>query len=1210
MSGLWLFLITLREALLGQPIPMVNWLALALAAALGALLTLLVPLLLPRLWGAWQRSIGGSFRKAHLRRACLKTPWVLPHATGPLSTVIGPTPLSQVFVNPPLQVLRKASTPPPSALRWLIVGEPGCGKTTLLQMLTLCWSEAAQGRPASLKSFLQRLVPSELLPSNGSFTRQLPLWFPAALYRPHLLLSQQLVDHLYRTTRGALQIPPERMERWLQQGQCALIVDGLGQIGHAEAEGALLEELERLAAKTGCSIVVAGTTREIWLEGFHSFALLPWSESEIAAWVGRWWAVAHPGKGGPEAFLRALQEDPERSALAQNPWLLSGLMALFIQHGGLPSRRSALYAQLVGVLLDRPQALPVEEELPASLKLAALENLAWAMFLLRRSSLPAASAEEWLTDLIRSDGRFEPAQVRTALAWLQERCGLIPPGPTWAFLRPAFASALIARAALADPERRAVLFRQIDDARWHEALAMFAGLADPAMARELFSRLLDSEDDLFYTRTRLAGRCLMEASHLQMELRDQIVERLRTLLVTTPYVALQKEAASILARLPGQMEWLADQLRRTELSLGVRISIVEALAREQGRRAAGLLALALRDPRIPTLVREGIAEHLGPLGDPAMARDLLDLIGDENVEVELRRKVVQAIARMGDRSLGPALVELLGLPWLHMDIREALLEAIRALGEPSRVADLVSLIRDPNMPVDFRRRIVEVISSWIQPHHVEIFQELIEDPSLDINLRAALLGGLAETGLRSLTPWLMSLLRESRWRRLRIRVWRRISTLPPLVVRWIDRLTGLSAWAQEDFARLILQRQAIAALGRLRDRRAVPLLMRLLKDPRVHPSLRALVPDALAAIGDGRAVPELLALLRDRETDSAIRERIALALGAMKATEAIHPLLELLRDPTEDPFLQSRAALAIGFIRDPSMAGELIALLRQENLPVAARRAIADALGTLGGLEVARSLLQLLPDERLPASVRQSIAEAIGAIGSPELKEELMWLLRDAHIDPHVRGAIALTLAALHHHPATPEIVELISDIRIDPSIRQSLVESLAGLWEPSLIPSLSRLAQEGALELTIRQAIVRLLGERAGPEGFSTCWMLAKNPETPLPLRRTAADALVACAGPEFEDALASLALDPEIPAYIRGRALEALRRVGSDSETVRALAAALSDSDMPNAVFSTLMEVAQRARVRLVRQGEALRWTSEERAARPPSGGHLEER
>lgn len=264
---------------LGPLLPEVKVLYLALAAALGAGLTLLLPSLMLRLGALLGRQAGGPFRALAFRRRYLQHPPLPDQIPGPLQRLGGSVPLDRWFVPPPLQLTRRAADDR-QGIRWLILGEPGSGKTTLLQMLALRWFEAARGRPQPFQSLLRTLVPPDLLPPWSPLLRQIPIWFPAARYRPGLPLAQQLAEQLYRTSQGALQAPVDLLERWLREGQCALFIDGLGQTRYGENEAALLEALERLAIETPCSILAAGTME---LEGFHCFTLAPWSKAQISA---------------------------------------------------------------------------------------------------------------------------------------------------------------------------------------------------------------------------------------------------------------------------------------------------------------------------------------------------------------------------------------------------------------------------------------------------------------------------------------------------------------------------------------------------------------------------------------------------------------------------------------------------------------------------------------------------------------------------------------------------------------------------------------------------------------------------------------------------------------------------------------------------------------------------------------------------------------
>jgi HEAT repeat protein len=88
----------------------------------------------------------------------------------------------------------------------------------------------------------------------------------------------------------------------------------------------------------------------------------------------------------------------------------------------------------------------------------------------------------------------------------------------------------------------------------------------------------------------------------------------------------------------------------------------------------------------------------------------------------------------------------------------------------------------------------------------------------------------------------------------------------------------------------------IVLLGRLRDSRAISMLVPLLKDSAVGYA----VPSALAEIGNPSAIAPLIDTLSD--DNPSIRVRAIYALEALGATEAIPRLTELLQDRRRSNF--------------------------------------------------------------------------------------------------------------------------------------------------------------------------------------------------------------------------------------------------------------------------------------------------------------------
>jgi len=99
---------------------------------------------------------------------------------------------------------------------------------------------------------------------------------------------------------------------------------------------------------------------------------------------------------------------------------------------------------------------------------------------------------------------------------------------------------------------------------------------------------------------------------------------------------------------------------------------------------------------------------------------------------------------------------------------------------------------------------------------------------------------------------------------------------------------------------------------------------------------------ALGALRDRRAIPPALMALADREPP--VRRVAAWALGALDADDAVAALIDALKDPDAD--VRAQAAWALGALRDRRASDALAALLKDASPRV--RKQAAWALGAIG----------------------------------------------------------------------------------------------------------------------------------------------------------------------------------------------------------------------------------------------------------------------
>jgi formylglycine-generating enzyme required for sulfatase activity len=488
--------------------------------------------------------------------------------------------------------------------RLVVLGDPGCGKTTLQHYLALTYARDLLGEARLVERRLglreQRLP--ILLPLRD-FARYLEAHHPdSSTDGPKLLL-----DYL-RTYFAHQDIPlPQRFFAGrLGRGEGAVLLDGVDEVADFAMRQRVARIIERftLAYPDNRYVVTSrlvGYTEAARLgEGYAVSTVREFTRADIERFVTYWNRAVEVALAGNEtpfalaeaqrqsqALLNAIQNNQRVRELAVNPLLLTVIALVQRYRAQLPERRSELYEEAVEVLLGKwdeakglvDKATLAGRELDAGDRRGLLEPVALWMMERQAREIEADELRRQLGERffeMLGDWRLAVKAVDDFLRLINERCGLLAERGqgVYSFSHLTFQEHLAARAVADRADYIPYTLARLGEGWWREVILLEAGYLSTQGKRRvtaLIQAIRDHKQEPEpYHNLVLAAECLRDVGPARVEgdLWGELQRRLRREFEQP----LRKPRKSMWQAMLGRQPSLADVIRR-------RAVAAEALAR-------------------------------------------------------------------------------------------------------------------------------------------------------------------------------------------------------------------------------------------------------------------------------------------------------------------------------------------------------------------------------------------------------------------------------------------------------------------------------------------------------------------------------------------------------------------------------------------------------------------------------------------------------
>ena len=606
----------------------------------------------------------------------------------------------------------------------VILGGPGSGKTTMLRYASLILAQEDKRDKADA---------------------EIPIYLELSRFADRDNPQQSFLEFIYDYVNSTLNVslPEGFFEKFLDQGKCILLLDGLDEVATLGQRVDVKNIVSSLASRYGANKLVvtsriAGYREASLSHDFLHFTICDLTPDDVKQFAHKWYVTKEgESKNAHEKadnLINAIGRNPRVSALANNPLMLTIIALIHRVEAELPNQRIKLYDKCTESLLHTwevvknrsgdymletekrkrvewiaywMQDIPGSGERERTVRKSQIEQKL-AEFLINRNKMAENEADEEAISFI--------SQIRRRTGVLVEKGREMYSFAHLTF-QEYFSACYISRQAVkegVDGLWEKEIKPRLHDPRWREVILLLMGKLNDEqddVTPEFVKRIRNAKshyEDILHRDLIIAGRCLADDIAFDESLKNEIIGSLFELYWNGKYASLINNVGAILTSMVGS-KCESDVEQRLIKAMGddnpnVRYSAADALGNlgKSSDDVVSALLKAMGDK--DSSVRYYAASALGRIGKSSddVVSALLKAMGDDDSSV--RSGAASALGEVGKSSddVVSALVKAMGDE--SSDVRSRAAPALGNLGKSSDdvVSALIKAMGDDNSYVRSR----------------------------------------------------------------------------------------------------------------------------------------------------------------------------------------------------------------------------------------------------------------------------------------------------------------------------------------------------------------------------------------------------------------------------------------------------------------------------------------------------------------------------